>query len=136
MSTIVGFFIAPADDAAAAIADYGLDGMYEAAQYGNFSPGIAMDVWESAFGIVRGEGPRTVADDGSSFVFAASASLQAALVGANDEQLAEAAARWSELRADDGEEIHPEFASDILSEMASLARTATERGHRLYCWWG
>jgi hypothetical protein len=110
--------------------------MYEAAQYGNFSPGIAMDEWQSAFGIVRGDGPRTVADDGSSFVFAAPASLQAALAAANDEQLTEAAARWRELRADDGEEIHPEFASDILSEMASLARTAIERGHQLYCWWG
>jgi hypothetical protein len=48
---------------------------------------------------------------------------------ANQEQLTEAAVRWAELRADDGEEIHPEFASDILSEMASLARTATE--HRV-----
>jgi hypothetical protein len=135
VSTIVEFFIAPGDDAAAAVADHGPDGVYEAARYGNFSPDIAMGEWESAFGIVRVDGPRTVAD-GSSFVLAASASLQAALAAANDERLAEAAVRWAELRADDGEEIHPEFASNILSEMASLARTAAERGHRLYCWWG
>ena len=50
--------------------------------------------------------------------------------------LAEVATRWAELGADDGEEIPPEFASDILSEMASLARTATGRGHQLYRWWG
>lgn len=132
---IVEFFIAPGDDAAAAVADHGPDGVYEAAQYGNFSPDIAMGEWEIAFGIVGDGGPRTVTE-GSSFVLAASASLQAALAAANDERLAEVAVRWAELRADDGEEIHPEFASDILSEMASLARTAAERGHRLYCWWG
>jgi hypothetical protein len=135
VSTIVEFFIAPGDAAAAAAADHGPDGVYEAARYGNFSPGIAMGEWESAFGIAGDDGPRTVADS-SSFILAASASLQAALAAANDERLAEVAVRWAELRADDGEEIHPEFASDILSEMASLARTAAERGHRLYCWWG
>ena len=135
MSTIAEFFIAPDDDAAATVVGHGPDGD-EVARYGNFSPDIAMGEWESAFGIVRDDGPRTLAHDGDSFVFAASASLQAALAAANREQLTQAAVRWAELRADDDEEIHPEFASDILSEMASLARTATERGHRLYCWWG
>jgi hypothetical protein len=108
----------------------------EIARYGNFSPGIAMGEWESAFGIVRSDGPRILAHDGNAFVLAASASLQAALAAANQEQLAEAAVRWAELRADDGEEIDPEFASGILSELASLARTATGRRHRLYCWEG
>ena len=61
---------------------------------------------------------------------------RAALAAADEEQLAEAAARWVELSADDGEEIHPEFASDMLSEVASLARAAAHRGHRLYYWWG
>jgi hypothetical protein len=136
MSTIVEFFIAPGDDAASAVAGHGPDRVYDVARYGNFSPSIAMGEWESAFGIVPDNGPRTVASDGSSFVFAASASLQAALAAANEEQLAEAATRWAELRADDGEEIPPEFASDILSEIASLARTATGRSHQLYCWWG
>jgi hypothetical protein len=136
MSTIVEFFIAPGDDAAAAVACHGPDGVYEIARYGNFCPDMALAEWESAFGIVRDDGPPTIAEDGSSFIFAASASLQAALATANEEQLAEAAARWIELRADDGEEIPAEFASEILSEMASLACTATECGHRLYCWWG
>jgi hypothetical protein len=134
MSTIVEFFLAPGDGQAAAVADHGPDGTYETAEYGNFSPNIAMDEWVEAFGIVGG-GARDIAGDDSHFVFAASASLQAALAAADAEQLAEAAARWIELQADDDEEIDPEFASDILSEMASLARTATERGHRLYCWW-
>ncbi len=135
MSRIVEFFVAPDDGAAATAVGHGPDGD-EVARYGNFSPGIAMDEWEIAFGIVREAGSRTIAHDGDSFVTAASASLQAALAAANQEQLTEAAVRWAELRADDGEEIDPEFASDILSEMASLARTATKRGHRLYCWEG
>ena len=135
MSRIVEFFIAPDDDAAATAVGHGPDGD-EVAEYGNFSPGIAMDEWASAFGIVGDDGSRTLAQDGGSFVSAAPAGLQAALAAANQEQVSVAAVRWAELRADDGEEIDPEFASDILSEMASLARTATERGHRLYCWEG
>jgi hypothetical protein len=106
ISTIVEFFIAPGDDAASAVAGHGPDGVYEAARYGNFSPSIAMGEWESAFGIVPDNGPRTVASDGLSFVFAASASLHAALAAADEEQLAEAATRWAGLRADHGEEIY------------------------------
>jgi len=135
MSTIVEFFIAADDGVAATVVGRGPDGD-EVARYGNFSPSIAMDEWESAFGKVSGDGPRTLAQDGNSFVLAASVSLQAALAAADQEQLTEAAVRWAELRADDGEEIDPEFASGILSEVASLARTATGRGQRLYCWWG
>ena len=75
MSRIVEFFIAPDDDAAATAVGHGPDGD-EVAQYGNFSPGIAMDEWMSAFGIVGGDGPLTLAQDGNSFVSAASASLQ------------------------------------------------------------
>ncbi len=95
MSRIAEFFVAPDDGAAATALGHGPDGD-EVAQYGNFSPSIAMGEWEIAFGIVHGDGPRTL----------------------------------------DGEEIDPEFASDILGEMTSLARTATKRGHRLYCWEG
>jgi hypothetical protein len=65
-----------------------------------------------------------------------SASLQTALAAADEEQLAQAATRWAGLPADESEKIRPEFVSDMLSEIASLARTATHRGHRLYYWWG
>ena len=91
---------------------------------------------KSSFGIVRDDGPRVIAGDGRPLVLAVPASLQTALAAADEEQLAEAATRWVEMPADDGEEIHPAFASDMLSEIASLARTATHRGHRLYYWWG
>jgi len=135
MSSIVEFFIAPGVDAAAAVADHGPDGVNEVARYGNFDPVTTTGEWESSFGIVRDDGPRIIAGDGRPLVLAVSASLQAALAAADEEQLAEAAARWAGLSAD-GEEIHPEFASDMLSQIASLARTATHRGHRLYYWWG
>ena len=39
MSSIVEFFIAPGDDAAAAAAGHGPGGVTEAARYGNFEPG-------------------------------------------------------------------------------------------------
>ena len=108
----------------------------EVAQDGNFSPGIVMGEWESAFGMVRDDGPLTLAPGRQFLRLRGIGQPAAALAAANQEQLTEAAVRWAELRADDGEEIGPEFASGILSEMASLARTATERGHRLYCWEG
>src|SRR5512135_1542237 len=79
MSGIVEFFIAPDDDAASTVVSHGPDGD-EVARYGNFSPGIAMGEWESAFGMVRDDGPLTLAQDGNSFVSAASASRRAATV--------------------------------------------------------
>jgi hypothetical protein len=136
MSSIVEFFIAPGDDAAAAVAGHGPEGVTEVARYGNFDPVTTTSEWESSFGIVRDDGLRIIAGDGRPVVLAVSASLQAALAAADEEQLAEAAARWAGLPAGDGEEIRAEFASAMLSEIASLARTATHRGHRLYYWWG
>jgi hypothetical protein len=136
MSSIVEFFIAPGDDAAAAAAGRGPDGVTEVARYGNFDPVTTMAEWESSFGIVGDDGPRIIAGDGRPLVLAVPASLQAALAAADEEQLAEAATRWAELPPGDGGEIRPDFASDMLSQIASLARTATHRGHRLYYWWG
>jgi hypothetical protein len=136
MSSIVEFFIAPDDDAAAAAGGHGPDGVTEVARYGNFDPVTTMDQWESSFGIAGDDGPRIIAGDGRPLVLAVPASLQAALAAADEEQLAEAATRWAGLPAGDGEEIHPELASDMLSQIASLARTAAHRGHRLYYWWG
>jgi hypothetical protein len=136
MSSIVEFFIAPGDDAAAAVADHGPAGVTGAARYGNFDPVTTMGDWESSFGIAGDDGPRIIAGDGRPLVLAVPASLQAALAAADEEQLAEAATRWAELPPGDGGEIRPDFASDMLSQIASLARTATHRGHRLYYWWG
>jgi hypothetical protein len=136
MSSIVEFFIAPDDDAAAAVADHGPDEVNEVARYGNFDPVTTMGEWESSFGIAGDGGSRIIAGDGRPLVLAVPASLQAALAAADEEQLAEAATRWAGRPAHDGEEIHPDFASGMLGQIASLARTATHRSHRLYYWWG
>ena len=136
MSSIVEFFIAPGDDAAAAVAGHGPEGVTEVARYGNFDPVTTTSEWESSFGIARDDGPLIIAGVGRPLVLAVPASLPAALAAADEERLAAAATRWVEDSADDSEEIHPEFASDMLNEIANLARTATHRGHQLYYWWG
>ena len=136
MSSIIKFFIAPDDDAAAAVIGYGPGrGSDVVDDYGNFDPLTAMDEWESSFDIVAGDDPRVIAGDGP-LVLAVSASLQAALAAAGEEQLEEAATRWAGLRSDNGEDMDQELADDMLSDIASLARAATRRGHRLYYWWG
>ena len=72
MSSIVEFFIAPGDDAAAAVADHGLDGVNEVARYGNFDPVTTTGEWESSFGIVRDDGPRSAWFQRTSISLAAS----------------------------------------------------------------
>ncbi len=71
MSSIVEFFIAPGDDAAAAVADHGPDGVNEVARYGNFDPVTTTGEWESSFGIVRDDGPVIIAGDDRPLVLGA-----------------------------------------------------------------
>jgi hypothetical protein len=145
MSIIVEFFVAPDDRAAADAADGGPEGRFEIARYGNFIPDLAMMEWEVIFtggsldGILADGGPRILADLGlgqgnGPAVIAARAALAAALAAADESRLVEAGERWTRLRAEDGGEIDPVLASELLSEVASLARIAAERGHHLYCW--
>jgi hypothetical protein len=137
MSSIIIFFIAPDDDAAAAAIDHvpgqGSDDVVDG--YGNFDPNITMEEWESSFGIVGDHDTRVIAGAGP-LVVAVSASLQAALVAADEQQLEEVATRWAELRSDTGEDMDQELADEMLRDVAGLARTATRRSHKLYYWWG
>jgi hypothetical protein len=136
VSSIVEFFIAPDDDAAAAVAVHGPGrGTDVVGEYGNFDPVSTMGEWEDSFDIVPDHDPRGIAGDGPG-VYAVSPSLQAALAAAGEEQLEEAAARWTELPSETIDNLTEEFASDMLTDIADLARTATRRGHRLYYWWG
>jgi hypothetical protein len=136
VSSIVEFFIASDDDAAAAVADHGPGpGRDVVSKYGNFDPVSTMGEWEDSFDIVPDHDPRGIAGDGHG-VYAVSPSLQAALAAADEEQLEEAAARWTELPSEYIEDLTQEFASDMLNDIADLARAATRRGHRLYYWWG
>jgi len=61
MSSIIEFFTAPGDDAAAAVADHGPAGKYQIARYGNFDPVTTVGEWESSFSIVRDHDPRLTA---------------------------------------------------------------------------
>ncbi len=140
---IVEFFAAPDDRAAAGVVDGGPEGRFEMAQYGNFIPDLAMMEWEVIFtggsldGVLASGGPRIVADPGRGSgpaVIAAPVALAAALAAADERRLAEAGERWAQLGAEDGEEIDPVTASELLSEVAGLARIAAQRGHQLYCW--
>jgi hypothetical protein len=135
MSSIIEFFIAPDDDAAAAVADHGPGPGRDVVQYGNFDPVTTMGEWEDSFDIVPDDDPPAIAGDGLPLVLAVSASLQAALAAADEEQMEEAAARWTE-QTDDDWAMTQEFASEMMNDIADLARTATRLGHRLYYWWG
>ncbi|KUL37643.1 hypothetical protein [Actinoplanes awajinensis] len=58
-----------------------------------------------------------------------SAELTAALAGADPAALADLAERWLALRAADAEDIDPELAEEMLTEVAALARPGTP----VYC---
>ena len=143
MSIIVDFFTAPDDNAAAGVVDGGPAGRFETVKYGNFIPDLALMEWEAVFsggsleGALAGGAPRIVAGRGQgsvAAVIAFPAGLAAALAAADEPWLAEAAARWAQLRAENGEELDPLLAGEILSEVAGLASSAAERGHQVYFW--
>ena len=84
-------------------------------------------------GTVAADVPRVVVGDDGPFIFAASAELQAALAEADPVALAQAADRWIELQAEDAPKYDGELFSEMLQELAGLARTA-DHGDGLYCW--
>jgi hypothetical protein len=138
MSTIVKFFTALDDKAAATVLDCGPDRDREVLTVGNFDAASAVVEWD---GILtgrtagepgRGDVPRIVAGDEGPFIFAASGNLQHALTAATPDELASAARRWIEQEDLDG--YDPELFTDILSELAALARSADRHGQALYCW--
>lgn len=73
-----------------------------------------------------------VANDGC-HVFVISERLQTLLATEDPLRLEDVARRWSRLRRTDGEFIEEGEAVSHLAELASLARTATGQGARLYC---
>ena len=75
--------------------------------------------------------PRIIAGD-APFVIAVSPALQAALIASDRDELTTAALEWIEQEELDG--YDPELFTDILSELATLAGTARQEGHALYCW--
>jgi hypothetical protein len=140
MSSIIRFFVAPDDEAAATVVDGGPEGTFESVTYGNFDADLALLEWDSlltgrAFDdllLASAAGVITDEDDGA-LIVAASAELQQALASATEADLARIAGRWSDERAAEGDPVDPDLAREILTELGRLAQTPE---HRLYCWVG
>jgi hypothetical protein len=136
-----GFFIAPDDEAAAAVKGFSPRPAFEIVPVGIYDPADAVVEWESLF---TGDGPQElmragepqvlteITNDGC-YVFVMSRRLQALLTIEDPLRLEEVARKWSHLRRVDGEFIKEGEAVSHLAELASLARTATGQGARLYC---
>ncbi|MEU6582394.1 hypothetical protein [Nocardia sp. NPDC046763] len=142
MSIIVKFFMALSHESAAAVVDYGPGRAFESLVYGNLDAAEALVEWESILTgrsfeelVAAGE-PEAIASRGgkSPLIFVASKALQDALAAADMSRLVEAGQLWVQERAADGEAIDREIATEILSELARLARSEGGRDHRVYCW--
>lgn len=79
--------------------------------------------------------PRVLAEhhDGESWVFAVSPALTRSLVTLDTPVIQAACERWV-LVSDDLDRDDVDSTTGAMCELAALARTATENGHRLYCW--
>ncbi|WP_297550380.1 hypothetical protein [Amycolatopsis sp.] len=74
-----------------------------------------------------------VRDEGERVVVTLTDELQAALASADEARLRDVAPPWSQTD-EFPSSADPDHATSVLGELAGLARTATERGERLYCW--
>jgi hypothetical protein len=147
VSSIIKFFIAPDDEAAAGVPRSGTARGLETVEFGNFDPVGMLDDWETAF-LARdageiaeggrpmvGGGARDVPADGGGVLIAMSPDLAADLAEADEARLTEVRARWIQLQSLEGEELDPVWAAELLADIAGLAARASERGHGVYCWW-
>ncbi|GID91105.1 hypothetical protein ACFQFC_38180 [Amorphoplanes digitatis] len=140
MSSIISFFVAGDDAAAASVAVGGPGADLEPAEYGNFDVISTIEEWESVLTgrdldelIVSG-GADVVSGDDEPLVLLVPSTLTGALAAADAPTLAEAAERWIALRAEEGETIDEELAQDLLGELAALSTKAERTGGSLYCW--
>ncbi|MGW1501187.1 hypothetical protein ACWCQW_21850 [Streptomyces mirabilis] len=135
------FFSAPDDDSAAAVKGFSPRRAFKIVPVGIYDPADAAVEWEGLFTgdspqeLMRAGEPQVlteVANDGC-HVFVISERLQTLLATEDPLRLEDVARRWSRLRRTDGEFIEEGEAVSHLAELASLARTATGQGARLYC---
>jgi hypothetical protein len=147
MSTIVKFFLAADDEAAARMPPGDLAGGPETVELGNFDPVGMLDDWEAAF-LARdadeildggrpevGGGARVLPLDGTLALIAVSPDLVTDLAEADEARIAEVRGHWIQLRSLEGEALDSVTAGELLAEIAGLAALADERGHGVYCWW-
>ncbi|GAA4610237.1 hypothetical protein BJY16_007742 [Actinoplanes octamycinicus] len=126
MSTIITFYTAANDDAAEEPGP-GRD----AVEYGNFDVFASLEEWESLLlnrSLDDVDGPEQINDD-EPLIFSFLPALTKALAAADRRTLDTVTRKWIAARAEEGEEIDPELARAILTDLAGLARSR----RRLYC---
>lgn len=143
MGVLFDYFAAPDDAVAATVLDV-VGGPAEAAfptvALKGVDPFVQLGTLESLltgvdYDTIAGHdtAPVAMADDGERLVVAVRGDLLAALSGADDARLREAAEPWSRTE-EFGGHADPSDLATTLSGLADLARTAAARGDRLYCW--
>jgi hypothetical protein len=136
VSIIVKFFSAAGDDSAGDILDAGLKDTPGVLEVGNFDAVSTIEDWDGILTgrdldeIGRDDRPRVIAEE--PFLTAFSPLFQRALTTADRSDLARVVVRWIEQEELGG--YDPELFTEILSELAAMARTADQHGHTLYCW--
>lgn len=141
MSTVVDFFTAPDDTAAAHVLRTGPAPGQDAFSCGNLDPEEAVLDWQALLTgetweeLVEAGEPREVAEEhhGELRVFAVAGALVAALAAAEPPRLRDAASAWSRSPAEGGTPVDEGTALWVLGGVAALARAAVERGGGLYC---
>jgi hypothetical protein len=135
VSSIIEFFVAPDDDAAADVLEGGPSDEYETASYGNFDVISTIEEWEQILTRADTGGAEVVAGgDDEPLVLLFPPALTAGLAAASGGELTDLTDEWLDLRAEQGEEIDEELAAELLAEVAALATAASRAGASLYCW--
>ncbi|MFG2048775.1 hypothetical protein ACGFIW_15255 [Micromonospora sp. NPDC048935] len=148
MGILCDYFSAPTDEAAAEVIDVlggprvASDPGFDVVELKGIQPFVQLGKLEELLtGIdydAVTENPRwvhdvAVRDDGELLVVSLTDEVQAALAGASESQLREAAVPWSQIEEFWGH-AEPSDLAEVLIELAGLARRATERNERMYCW--
>jgi len=152
MGNLTDYFSAPSDEAAASALERvggparptaGPSSLppFDTFQSKSLDPQVSMGKLEAAltgqdYRVITA-GPqyaRLVADGGDEgpWVFKVSSPLQASLAMAGSDRLARAAEEWSQAEEHHG--ASPEHLIWALKELSDLARRATAKDERLYCW--
>jgi antitoxin (DNA-binding transcriptional repressor) of toxin-antitoxin stability system len=127
-ATVIDVVGGPAE---AAFPTFALKGVDPLVQLGTLESLLTGTDYDTVVG--RDIAPVAMAGGGERLVIAVSGDLVAALSTADDARLREVAEPWSRTE-EFGGNADPSDLATALSGLAELARAATTRGDRLYCW--
>jgi hypothetical protein len=144
VSTIIEFFSALGDGAAADVLEDGPQATFETVSAGNFDVFSSILEWDSILterdldeviddeSIVQVAGGDDNADE--AVVYKLPDTVVRGLADTDDDSLPRVARRWVAARAEDDAPIDEEYARELLSDLADLARAALAAGEYVYCW--